>query len=131
MVKSDGPLGLARVTVEALTGNLRVDCAVPTGSGDVGAEWLQDEIRQGVSAQGYAYNTRQLNWFYRPGLDVHQAKQNSARFLLVRGLASPPSLTLNGNASLSGVTTVVQDGYTWWRLRIAADAQPGCLLIFK
>ena len=104
---------------------------VPTGSGDVGAEWLQDEIRQGVSAQGYAYNTRQLNWFYRPGLDVHQAKQNSARFLLVRGLASPPSLTLNGNASLSGVTTVVQDGYTWWRLRIAADAQPGCLLIFK
>ena len=128
VVKADGQLGLARVTVEVVAGRLRVDAAVPPASGDVGAEWLQDEVRRGVSAQGFAYNTRQLDWFYRPGMDVRNAHRDSARFLLVRGMASPPALVLNGCEATGPFATVEQDGQTWWRLRIAADAQPGSML---
>ncbi len=128
VVKADGQLGLARVTVEAPAGRVRVDYAVPPAKGDVGAEWLQDEVRRGVTAQGFAYNTRQLDWFYRPGIDVRNAHRDSARFLLVRGMASPPTLTLNGGGTTGPFATVQQDGNTWWRLRIAEDAQSGSLL---
>ena len=79
-IRSDGPLGLARVTVRPKENTLWVDYALLPASGDRGIEKLQQERPQ---------------WF-PGGADVRTARGRSARSLLVSGLGKTPTVILNG-----------------------------------
>jgi len=104
IVKSDGPLGIARVTVQPMAGKLTVDYRLPPPGGDKGLELLQAG--------------RGTKRFFRKGVDITKARQQSARALLITGQKGNLSVTLNGNPLDGPFQTVSRAGRTWVRIPI-------------
>jgi len=102
VVRSEGPLGLARVTVRPKENALWVDYALPPAEGDPGIEKLQHE---------------QPHWF-RPGVDVRRVRERSARALLVSGLGTAPVVVLNGEPLGGPFARATADGISWLRIPI-------------
>jgi len=105
VIRSEGALGLARVTVRPRENMLWVDYALPPPEGDPGIEKLQQERPQ---------------WF-RPGVDVKAVRGQSARALLVTGANGPPKVILNGKPLEGPVAKFSVNGKTWFRIPIVTD----------
>lgn len=102
-LRSEGSLGLARITVQPSAGLLQVDYALPSPHGHRGIERLQQEQPQRFQAD----------------TDVRSAREQSARALLVRGFSDAPRVRLNGVQLPGPFARISLDGETAWRIPIA------------
>ena len=105
VVMSEGPLGMARVTVRPKEGRLWVDYALLPPEGERGIERLQRE---------------RPHWF-RPGTDVRAARGLSARALLVRGLGTQPTVVLNGGELAGPFAQSKVGGLSYVRVPILSE----------
>ena len=112
MLRSDGPIGCARITVRPKENRLWIDYHIPGSDGAPGVERLQEESRTSATW---------LQRFFRQGVDVRRAREQSARFLLIAGLGGQPTVELNGRALGGPFPTVDRDGRRWSRIRIAEE----------
>jgi len=117
VVRSVGPIGCSRITVQPKTHTLRVDYHLPPPEGDRGVERLQADMKKGLHG-GPAEWEAPLTKYFRPGVDVRRARRDSARALLVTGFSKPPTVTLNGRPMPGPFPTVARDGRTWYRIPI-------------
>ena len=119
VVRSEGPLGLARITVCPREDALWVDYCVPPPEGDRAVAQLQEEGNRGART-GYA-GEYPMSRYFRPGVDVRQARRDSARALLVTGLEAPPKVVLNGMPLGRPCAKLTMDGAVWFRVPIVIE----------
>ena len=117
-VRSEGPLGCGRITVCPKQNTIWVDYCLPPPEGDRAAELLQQDVRGGATVGESNVNPRQKR-FFRPEVDVRNARRDSARALLVTGLAVPPKVLLNGELLAGPFPTFSAGDRTWFRIPIA------------
>jgi len=118
VVRSEGPIGCSRITVRPRENKLWVDYHLPPPQGDCAVEQLQEEGSRGART-GYV-GEYALSRYFRPGVDVKEARAQSARALLVMGLDNPPKVILNGKP-LEGPFAKFNAGEkTWFRIPIVA-----------
>jgi len=110
VLRSDGPIGCARITVRPNERKVWVDYHIPDPAGAPGVELLQEESRTTATW---------LKRFFRDGVDVRQAHEQSARFLLVAGLGDAPVVELNGKLLPGPFPGVSRAGQRWLQIRIA------------
>ncbi len=118
IIRADGAFGCGRITVRPNENWVRVDYHLPPPGGDLGVEKLQEDAGMGLHA-GPAEWESALGRFLRPNFDVREAREQSARSLLVTGMRTPLRFFLNGERVSVGTGTVREDGKTWTRLPIA------------
>jgi len=111
-LRSDGPIGCARITVRPKESKLWVDYHIPGPNGAPGVEKLQEESR--TTATWFAR-------FFREGIDVRQARDQSTRVLLVAGLTDEPAIVLNGEPLSGPFPAVARDGRRWLRVPIVRE----------
>jgi len=109
VVRSDGPLGCARVTARPQAGKLWIDYHLPGPEGAPGVEKLQEESRT---------TAPWMQRFFREGVDVRQAREASARSLLATGIGAAPDVELNGTPLPGPFASVEIDGKRWLRIPI-------------
>jgi len=112
VLKTDGPSCMARIHFRPTESKLWVDYRIPPPGGDKAVEMLQTESQ----------TTRPwYKRYFRKGVDVTKARQQSARFLLVRGVKDTPTVVLNGEPLAGPFKSVQADGKTWWRIPIVRE----------
>ena len=111
-LRSDGPIGCARITVRPNEDKLWVDYLIPGPGGAPGVEKLQEESRTTATW---------LRRFFREDVDVRHAREQSARSLLVAGLGDEPIVRLNGEPLAGPFPTVNRDGRRWLRVPVAEE----------
>ncbi len=102
VVHSEGPLGMARVTMRPRESRLWVDYARPSAASTRALDKLRRERPE----------------FFPRGLQVRQAREQSARALLVRGLGDRPVVILNGQTLSGPFGRVKVDGEDYIRVPI-------------
>jgi len=120
VIRSEGPMGCGRVTVQPKTGTLWIDYHLPPAEGDLGVELLQADARKGLHG-GHPDYEAALSKFFLPGTDVTKARSQSARALLVTGLTKPPTVHLNGQPLTEPPASYTAGGKTWYRIPIAPE----------
>jgi len=120
VIRSDGPLGCGRITVRPNANTLWVDYHLPPAEGDLGVELLQADAKKGLHG-GHPDYEAPLSRFFRPGVDVRLAREQSARALLVTGLRKSPTVYLNGQPSNGPLATFSAGDQTWYRIQIAPE----------
>jgi hypothetical protein len=120
-VRSEGPMSIARVTVQPATNRLWIDYCLPPEGGDPGVLLLQEAARRGEDA-GSGFEVA-MSRIMRSFPDAREARRVSARTLLVAGMGEQPIVMLNGDR-LSAPFDAVREGGTTW-LRIPIVAEPG------
>jgi len=118
IVRAEGQFGCGRILVRPAESLLQVDHYLPPPGGELGAARLQDDAAEGQHA-GPAEWEEPLLRFMRPGFDVRTAREQTARALLVTGMAEPLRVVLNGEALTGALQRVEADGRTWLRVPIA------------
>jgi len=117
VIRSDGPLGCGRVTVQPEPNTQWVDYHLPPAEGDLGVELLQADAKRGLHG-GHPDYEAPLSKFFRPGVDVRLAREQSARALLVTGLQKPPTVYLNGEPLSTPLASFASGDRTWYRIPI-------------
>ncbi len=102
VVKSDGPMGMGRVTLRPGKHTLSVDYQLPPAGGNPGIEKFIAE-RKG---------------FFPRGISLAEARETAARALLLKGLGPRPVVILNGEPVSTELETVEHEGETWFRVPI-------------
>ena len=118
IIRSDGPIGCARVTVRPKQNTVWVDYYLPPPEGDAGVELLQADARKGLHG-GHPDYEAPLSAFFRPDVDVRLARRESARALLVTGLSTTPTVYVNDQAVPPPFASASAAGRTWIRVPIA------------
>lgn len=117
-VRAEGDFGCGRIRVCPQENALWVSYHLPPSGGGLGLEKLQADAQEGQHA-GPAEWEEPIARFMRPGFDVRQAREMSARSLLVAGMRAPLRVELNGERMSAGLETVEADGREWLRVPIA------------
>jgi len=117
-VRSEGDFGCGRIRVCPAENALWVSYHLPPSGGGLGLEKLQDDAEAGQHA-GPAEWEEPIARFMRPGFDVRQARDMSAKSLLVAGMRTPLRLEVNGERVTAVLETVQADGRQWLRVPIA------------
>ena len=91
---------------------------MPPPEGDRATELLQDAARSGERAGGETES--RTAQFFRPDVDVRQARHDSARALIVTGTERAPRVILNGKPLPGPFGRFVNDGTAWFRVPIVA-----------
>ena len=112
VVRAEGPIGCVRVTVRPRENRLWIDYHVPGPEGAPGVEKLQEESRT---------TAPWLKRFFREGVEVRHAREQSARHLLVAGLPDELVVQLNGNVLIGPFPATTRDGRRWLRIPVAAE----------
>jgi len=120
VVTSEGPMGCGRVIVHPLAGLLDIDYQLPPPEGDRGTELLQAEAKAGKHG-GHPDWEAPLSMYFRPGVDVTRARQDSARALIVTGLRQPPKVILNGKPLAGPFQALAVDGKIAYRIPIVRE----------
>lgn len=107
VVKSEGPIGLARVVIRPGENRLWVEHVLPPPEGDRAEEKLRAENA------GYA-NRR----YFPLGNDPGIARRESARALLVCGLNADPKVEFNGRPLPGPFPQFTAQGRTWRRIAL-------------
>ena len=81
-------------------------------------ELLQADARKGLHGGSPEYEAA-LSRFFRSGVDVRLAREQSARALLVTGFEAPPTVNLNGRPLTAPLPSFTAAGKTWYRAPIA------------
>lgn len=120
-IRADGPLGCGRIHAWPSENRLAIDYHIPPPWGRPGVEALQQHAQE--DAPHYAI-------FFQEGVDVREAHETSARYLLYRGEDGaqqpeddPPEVVLNGEPLEMAITQIERDGARWWRIPIV---RPHC-----
>ena len=114
VLKTDGPAGMARIHFRTNESKLWIDYRIPPLEGDKAVEMLFKE-----SQTTHPWYQR----YFREGVDVTKAHQQSARFLLVTGIEDQPIVILNGEPLPGPFKTVTAEGETWFRIPIVVAAR--------
>ncbi|MHB9022977.1 MAG: hypothetical protein ACYC7E_02220 [Armatimonadota bacterium] len=102
IVRAEGALGMARVTVRPKERTLWVDYALLPSEGNHGiAKFLLERPQ-----------------YFRPGFDLSTSRDQSATALLVRGLGNAPKVILNGETLRGAFTSVKAEGVVYTRIPI-------------
>jgi len=109
-LKTDGASGMARIHFRPNECKLWIDYRIPPPEGDKAVEMLFEE-----SQTTHPWYRR----YFREGVDVTKAHQQSARFLLVTGIDGQPTVVLNSEPLPGPFTSVTAEGTTWFRIPIA------------
>jgi len=109
VLRTDGPAGMARIHFRPTEGKLWIDYRIPPPEGDKAVEMLFKE-----SQTTHPWYQR----YFREGVDVTKAHQQSARFLLVTGIDDQPTVVLNSEPLPGPFETVTTEGKTWFRIPI-------------
>ncbi|MBL7040795.1 MAG: hypothetical protein ISR77_19330 [Pirellulaceae bacterium] len=109
MLKTDGPASMTRIHFRPNESKLWIDYRIPPPEGDKAVEMLFKE-----SQTTHPWYQR----YFRDGVDVTKAHQQSARFLLVTGIDDQPIVVLNGDPLPGPLTSVTAEGRTWFRVPI-------------
>ena len=109
VLQTDGPAGMARIHFRPKECKLWIDYRIPPPEGDKAVEMLFQE-----SQTTHPWYQR----YFREGVDVTKAHQQSARFLLVTGIKDPPIVLLNNQPLAGPFKTSSADGKTWFRIPI-------------
>jgi hypothetical protein len=119
VIRSEGPIGCTRITVRPKENALWVDYHLPPPEGDRGAELLQEDAR--ASKRGGAEVEARLSHYFRPDVDLRNARAQSARALLVTGLEAPPKVVLNGKTLGLPCAKLTMNGAVWLRVPIVIE----------
>lgn len=111
VIQSEGPLGMARVTVQPGENTLRVDYALPPPDGVPGIEALW-KAHPRWFARGEGAPKPQIT-------DPALARARAARALFVMGFDGPPTVTRNGAPLRDPLAAFTLNGRTWYRVPIA------------
>jgi len=120
VVKAEGPIGCCRITVLSKSRTLEVDYYLPAAEGALGVQRLQADARAGKHGGSPEWEAK-LSTFFRPGVDVTRARQDSARTLLVTGFGGLPTVLLNGQPLNRPLTEWKIGGKTWYRVPVVAE----------
>jgi len=116
-IRSDGPLGCARVTARPGESKLWIDYALPPPGGDPGVLELQAAAKRGLTQRkGFDAGMVRIMAGSPPAVE---ARRTMARALLVRGMQGQPTVVLNGGSLAGPFETERRDGETWLRVPIA------------
>ncbi len=119
-VRADGQLGCGRICVRPEESLLKVDYHLPPAGGGMGLSRLQEDAERGEHA-GPAEWEEPLVRFMRPDFDVREARELSARSLLLSGMNEPVRFVLNGESVIAVLEAVQVDGREWLRVPIAPE----------
>jgi hypothetical protein len=117
-VRSEGPIGLCRITARPEKNQITVDYHLPPPEGDLGVELLKRDAEAGQHAGVYEVEPF-IRRFFRKGVDIEGARAASARTLLVSSETGPPTVTLNGKKLSGSFQRTDVDGQTWYRVPVA------------
>lgn len=117
-VRSEGPIGCARITARPRENTLWVDYYLPPPEGDRALEMMQEDARQGKIAGVYPVEQK-MSFYMRPGYDVRNMRRDSARALLVSGVEKEPTLILNGKPVSGPFEKLSIEGKSWYRVIVA------------
>ncbi|MHB9026629.1 MAG: hypothetical protein ACYC7E_21055 [Armatimonadota bacterium] len=117
-VRSEGPIGCARVTARPRQNTLWVEYVLPPLDGDRALERLQADGRAGKIAGVYPVEQK-ISFYLRPDIDVRNNRRDAARALLVSGVARPPAVILNGQPLRAPIEKLSLDGKVWYRVPVA------------
>ncbi len=119
-LKTDGPASMARIHFRPRENKLWIDYCIPPPEGDKAVEMLFAESRT-----THPWYQR----YFREGVDVTKAHEQSARRLLVTGIEDRPVVVLNGAPLAGPFEKVMAEGKTWFRIPIVAEesVHPGPL----
>ncbi len=123
-VRSEGPIGCARITARPQEDTLWVDYYLPPPGGDRALEMLQEDARQGKIAGVYPVEQK-LSYYFRPDYDVRNMRRDSARAILVSGVDKEPTVILNGERLSGPFQKLSLEGKSWYRIIIAERESAG------
>jgi hypothetical protein len=109
VLKTDGPAGMARIHFRPKESKLWIDYRIPPPEGDKAVEMLFEE-----SQTTHPWYQR----YFREGVDVTKAHEQSARFLLVSGIEDEPIVVLNDEPLPGPFKTETAGGKRWFRIPI-------------
>lgn len=109
VLETDGPAGMSRIHFRPTESKIWIDYQIPPSEGDKAVEMLFEE-----SQTTHPWYKR----YFREGVDVTKAHDQSARYLLVTGLHDQPTVVLNGEPLAGPFKTETTDGKTWYRIPI-------------
>lgn len=108
-LKTDGPGWMARIHFRPRESRLWIDYRSVPSEGDKAVEMLFKESQT---------THPRYQRYFRDGVDVTKAHQQSARYLLVTGLEDQPVVVLNGEPLSGPFKTVTAEAKTWFRIPI-------------
>jgi len=120
IIRSEGPIGCARVTVRPKENMLWVDYYLPPPEGDRAVETLQENGSKEMIAGGFGIESP-IKRYFRPGTDVRDARRDSARALIVSGVERTPAVILNGKPLDGPFARFARDGKTWYRIPVVTE----------
>jgi len=100
---------MAQIHFRPTEGKIWIDYQIPPPEGDKAVEMLFEE-----SQTTHAWYKR----YFRDGVDVTKAHEQSARYLLITGIQDQPTVVLNGKPLAGPFRTETADGETWYRVPI-------------
>jgi hypothetical protein len=118
IIRSEGPIGLCRITARPEANTVSVDYHLPPPEGDLGVELLKHNSEEGEHAGVYSVEPL-VKKFFREGVDIEGARGDSARTLLIASPQGAPAVTLNGKLVDGPFHRIEADGRVWCRVRVA------------